>query len=54
MKDLRIRLTREQDTADFQNAKHRAERELGFTLSDSEFAGRIVRQAIKTNKEQNQ
>lgn len=45
-KDLRVKL-KPSDAADFQAAKQKAERELGFTMSDSEFAGRVVRLAVK-------
>lgn len=45
-KDLRIRLP-ESAGPDFHSAKAKAERELGYTLRDNEFATRVLVQAVK-------
>lgn len=46
-KDLRLVLKREQDIEQFNTAKAKAERELGYTLRDNEFAVRVLVQAVK-------
>lgn len=45
-KDLRLRLPVSAD-ADFHAAKAKAERELGYTLRDNEFATRVLVQAVR-------
>lgn len=45
-KDLRLRLP-ESARSDFAAAKTKAERELGYTLRDNEFAVRVLVQAVK-------
>lgn len=54
MTDTRKTLTfklPESSTADFNTAKQRAERELGITLRDNDFARRVVVQAVKSKTE---
>ena len=46
-KDLRTVLKRKQDIDNFNTAKAKAERELGYTLRDNEFAVRVLVQSIK-------
>ena len=46
-KDLRTVLKRKQDIDNFNTAKAKAERELGYTLRDNEFAVRVLVQAVK-------
>lgn len=46
-KDLRLVLKREQDIDQFNTAKAKAERELGYTLRDNEFAVRVLVQAVR-------
>jgi len=46
MKDLRIVLKGENPDL-FNRAKAKAERELGMTLRDNEFAARVLVQAVK-------
>lgn len=45
-KDLRLRLP-ETARSDFNTAKAKAERELGYTLRDNEFATRVLVQAVR-------
>jgi hypothetical protein len=45
-KDLRIRLPVSADVA-FSQAKAKAEKELGITLRDNEFATRVLVQGVK-------
>jgi hypothetical protein len=51
-KDLRIRLPESSREA-FTTAKAKAERELGMTLRDNEFAARVLVQAIKEMANEN-
>ena len=46
-KDMRFVLKRKQDIEQFEAAKLMAERELGYTLRDNEFAARVLVQAVK-------
>lgn len=46
-KDLRTVLKRKQDIEAFNTAKAEAERELGYTLRDNEFATRVLVQAVR-------
>lgn len=47
-KDMRLVLKRKQDIEQFNAAKAKAERELGYTLRDNEFATRVLAQAVKS------
>lgn len=51
-KDLRLRLPVSAD-ADFHAAKAKAERELGYTLRDNEFATRVLVQAVREKSNDN-
>lgn len=51
-KDLRLRLP-ESARSDFNTAKAKAERELGYTLRDNEFAVRVLVQSIKEKANDN-
>lgn len=52
-KDLRLVLKRKQDIEAFNTAKAKAERELGMTLRDNEFAARVLVQAVKEMTNEN-
>lgn len=52
-KDLRLVLKRKQDIEAFNRAKAKAERELGMTLRDNEFAARVLVQAVKEMTNEN-
>lgn len=51
-KDLRIRLSTTAQS-DFNRAKAKAERELGMTMRDNEFAARVLVQAVKEMTNEN-
>lgn len=46
-KDLRLVIKRKQDIQAFNTAKAKAERELGYTLRDNEFATRVLVHAVR-------
>lgn len=52
-KDLRTVLKRKQDIENFNTAKAKAERELGYTLRDNEFATRVLVQAVREKSNDN-
>ena len=51
-KDLRVRLSGSA-REDFNRAKLKAERELGMTLRDNEFAARVLTQAVRERADGN-
>lgn len=50
-KDLRLVLKRKQDIEAFNAAKAKAERELGYTLRDNEFATRVLVHGVREKSE---